>query len=86
MSNSVYASFSGLQAQEIRFTSWNIEHLAEENGAGCVPRYDSDYVKLQEFAVDLNDVVALQEVENMAAVARVFPEDNWDIILSNRPV
>ena len=80
-------SFSGLQAQEIRFTSWNIEHLAEENGAGCVPRHDSDYVKLQEFAVGLNaDVVALQEVDNMAAVARVFPEDNWDIILSKRPV
>lgn len=80
-------SFSGLQAQEIRFTSWNIEHLAEENGAGCVPRHDSDYVKLQEFAVGLKaDVVALQEVENIAAVARVFPEDNWDIILSKRPV
>ena len=79
-------SFSGLQAQEIRFISWNIEHLAEENGKGCVPRHDSDYVKLQEFAVGLNaDVVALQEVENMAAVARVFPENNWDIILSMRP-
>lgn len=79
-------SFSGLQAQEIRFTSWNIEHLAEENGAGCVPRHDSDYVKLQEFAVGLKaDVVALQEVENIAAVARVFPEDTWDIVLSKRP-
>ena len=79
-------SFLGLQAQEIRFISWNIEHLAEENGKGCVPRHDSDYVKLQEFAVGLNaDVVALQEVENMAAVARVFPENNWDIILSKRP-
>ena len=79
-------SFSGLQAQEIRFASWNIEHLAEENGTGCVPRHDSDYLKLQEFAIGLNaDVVALQEVENLAAVARIFPENNWNIILSMRP-
>jgi len=79
-------SLSALQAQEIRFASWNIEHLAEENGSGCVPRHDSDYMKLQEFAVGLNaDVVALQEVENLAAVARAFPENNWDIILSQRP-
>ena len=79
-------SYSGLQAQEIRFASWNIEHLAEENGTGCVPRHDSDYLKLQEFAIGLNaDVVALQEVENLSAVARIFPENNWNIILSMRP-
>ena len=72
-------------AQEIRFASWNIEHLAEENGAGCVPRHDSDYVKLKIFALSLNaDVIALQEVENIEAVARVFPRHNWNIILSER--
>jgi endonuclease/exonuclease/phosphatase family metal-dependent hydrolase len=81
-----FISLSAVQAQEIRFASWNIEHLAEENGAGCVPRHDSDYMKLQEFAAGLNaDVLALQEVENLEAVARVFPENNWDIILSQRP-
>ncbi|MEC8458503.1 MAG: endonuclease/exonuclease/phosphatase family protein [Bacteroidota bacterium] len=78
--------FSVLQAQEIRFASWNIEHLAEENGAGCIPRHDSDYVKLKKFALSLNaDVMALQEVENIEAVARVFPRNNWNIILSERP-
>ncbi len=73
-------------SQQLRFVSWNIEHLAENNGEGCVPRNDSDYFRLRDFAVNLDaDVVALQEVESAKAVARVFPEDDWNIIVSDRP-
>jgi len=73
-------------SQKLRFVSWNMEHLAENNGEGCVPRNDSDYFKLRDFATNLEaDIVALQEVESAQAVARVFPEDDWNIIVSDRP-
>lgn len=71
--------------QPLRLASWNIEHLAERDGTGCRPRQASDYAQLQRFAAELKaDVVALQEVESKAAVARVFPERDWHIIVSPR--
>ena len=75
-----------LSAQEVRVASWNIEHLAEHNKVGCVPRSTLDYEKLRNFSELLNaDVIALQEVENTAAVERVFPKSEWNIVLSDRP-
>ena len=75
-----------LSAQEVRVASWNIEHLAEHNEVGCVPRSTLDYEKLRKFSELLNaDVIALQEVENTAAVERVFPKSEWNIVLSDRP-
>lgn len=75
------------QAQNsLKLASWNIEHLAENNDEGCVPRNNSDYAKLRDFARTIEaDVVALQEVESAKAVARVFPEEKWHIIVSDRP-
>lgn len=74
------------QNSNLRIVAWNIEHLAEHKGAGCVARNASDYEALREFAATMNaDVVALPEVENIAAIARVFPLDSWEIILSERP-
>ena len=71
---------------EYRLVAWNIEHLAENDGEGCVARSDQDYEKLRNFAATMNaDVVALQEVESVKAVARVFPESEWEIVLSDRP-
>lgn len=73
-------------SSKLHLVAWNMEHLAENNGAGCVPRNDSDYANLRHFAENLNaDVVALQEVESAKAVARVFPEEDWHIIVSDRP-
>ncbi len=70
----------------IRLVTWNIEHLADNNGEGCVARDEADYAKLRSFAATMDaDVVALQEVESVKAVARVFPQNEWDIVLSNRP-
>ncbi|MAD88449.1 MAG: endonuclease [Pseudoalteromonas sp.] len=66
--------------------TWNIEHLAENNGQGCKARSEADYKKLKAYASNLNaDIVALQEVESAKAVARVFPEKEWQIIISDRP-
>ena len=73
-------------SSEIRFVAWNMEHLAENVGEGCVPRQESDYTELRNFARTLDaDVFALQEVESLKAVAKVFPEKDWNIIVSDRP-
>ena len=70
----------------LKIATWNVEHLAERNGEGCRPRYDEDYAELREYAKNLDaDIVALQEVESTAAVARVFPEEDWSIVISQRP-
>ena len=92
ITNTIYASIlisllaPFLSAQEVRVASWNIEHLAEHNEAGCVPRSTLDYEQLRDFSQLLNaDIIALQEVENTAAVERIFPKSAWNIVLSDRP-
>jgi len=70
----------------VRLATWNLEHLAAQNGQGCRPRTDADYQTLRRHAEQLGaDVIALQEVENAAAAARVFPADSWTIVMSSRP-
>ncbi len=67
-------------AQALRIASWNVEHLAERDGAGCKPRQPGDYARLRGYARVLDaDVVALQEVENAAAVRRLFPAEHYRI-------
>ncbi|MFY8299622.1 endonuclease/exonuclease/phosphatase family protein [Pseudoalteromonas sp. SS15] len=72
--------------ESLAVATWNIEHLAEKNGQGCKARNQADYEKLKDYASNLKaDVVALQEVESAKAVARIFPEEEWQIIISDRP-
>lgn len=72
--------------KDIKFVSWNVEHLAENNGEGCRPRNDQDYAKLRMFAEKLDaDVISLQEVESKKAVHRVFPKSDWQVVMSDRP-
>jgi endonuclease/exonuclease/phosphatase family metal-dependent hydrolase len=80
------SSEQSASSDTVRIATWNLEHLAEANGEGCRPRTDSDYEDLRQHAQRLNaDVVALQEVENERAAARVFPSDRWVILMSSRP-
>lgn len=70
----------------IRVATWNLEHLAEADGAGCRPRTAAEYEALRDHAERTGaQVIALQEVENVAAARRVFPESDWTIVLSGRP-
>jgi len=70
----------------LKLATWNLEHLAEANGAGCHPRTDEDYAKLRSYAAALNaDVIGLQEVENEAAAHRVFPTETYDLVMSGQP-
>ena len=57
----------------LRLASWNIAWLAARDGTGAVPRQEVDYERLRRYAERLDaDVVALQEIEGVAAARRVF--------------
>jgi endonuclease/exonuclease/phosphatase family metal-dependent hydrolase len=83
-------AFAAVSAQSetsaLRLATWNLEHLAADDDAGCRPRSDVDYERLRHHAERLNaDLIALQEVENRAAVARVFDPSIYAIEISHRP-
>ena len=71
----------------LRIAAWNLEHLGDSDTDGCVPReqghYDAMAAEVKELALD---IVAFQEVENEAAAHRVFPESDWYVEVSSRPV
>ena len=73
-------------ALELRVATWNLEHLDDMNGTGCVGRTEDDYAALAE-RIDalVADVIAFQEVENVAAAARVFNAERWEVEVSSRP-
>ena len=73
-------------ALTLHIAAWNLEHLDDANGAGCVGRDDADYTALAERVEALGaDVVAFQEVENVAAAERVFDAERWSVEVSGRP-
>jgi endonuclease/exonuclease/phosphatase family metal-dependent hydrolase len=70
---------------ELVLASWNLEHLAAADGAGCRPRFADDYAQLRRIAAGLDaDIVALQEVEDATAVARVFDPARYAVVVSPR--
>ena len=76
------AGFAG----ELRIAAWNLEHLDDTDGAGCVGRSGADYAALRQRIAELKaDIVAFQEVENLAAAHRVFPAAEWHVEVSRRP-
>lgn len=73
-------------AGEFRIAAWNLEHLDDADGAGCVGRNNADYSALARQIEELDaGVVAFQEVENADAAHRVFPESDWMVEMSRRP-
>lgn len=70
----------------ITLCTWNLEHLAAQNGTGCRPRQSSDYRALRNYVASLKaDIIAFQEVENRAAALRVFDPAAYRLEISNRP-
>ncbi len=73
-------------AGELRIAAWNLEHLDDGEGDGCVGRSEADFAALARRIGKLDaDVVAFQEVENAAAAHHVFPPSDWHVELSGRP-
>ena len=72
-------------AGELRIAAWNLEHLDDSEGHGCVGRTGADYAVLARQIEELDaDIVAFQEVENAAAAHRVFPASEWHVEMSRR--
>ncbi len=72
-------------AAVLRIATWNMEWLNDEEGVGAAARVTADYELLRAHADQLDaDVIAVQEVENEAALARVFDPDAYDFILTER--
>lgn len=73
-------------ARPLKIASWNLEFLAERDGAGCEPRVAADYAAMRRIAESLDaDVIAFQEAENPAAAARVFDPARYTIVMESRP-
>lgn len=72
-------------AEEIRIASWNIEWLNSDDDTGKVKRRQEDYDRLREYATILDaDIIALQEIDDEAAVHRVFPQGRYNAHCSQR--
>jgi 5'-nucleotidase (lipoprotein e(P4) family) len=75
-----------VNATQLTVATWNVEHLAYPINTGCKPRTAEELEQLKNYAQSLNaDVVALQEVASLEAVALLFPSEQWQIIMSTRP-
>jgi endonuclease/exonuclease/phosphatase family metal-dependent hydrolase len=69
----------------LKIASWNVEFLAEKDGAGCEPRTPADYAAMRRIAEGLDaDVIAFQEAENVAAASRVFDPARYTIVMEER--
>jgi len=85
-SSSVDAPVLTVSDEALRVVTWNVEHLASPIDTGCRPRSEDELVALQAYARSLNaDIVALQEVASLDAVGLIFPVDEWQLFLSDRP-
>ena len=70
----------------LTLASWNIEHLAAEDGRGCRARNGAGYQAIRRYLEQIDaDVVAFQEVENRQAAERVLPAAEYNIHISTRP-
>lgn len=70
----------------LTLATWNIQHLAADDGKGCRPRNSSQYEDIRKYLNRIRaDVVAFQEVENLSAAKRIFPVADYDIHISERP-
>jgi hypothetical protein len=84
--NTLLETTTPLASRPLKLASWNMEFLAEKNGVGCEPRTDEDYAAMRGIVDRLDaDVVAFQEVENLAAAARVFDPARYEIVMEERP-
>lgn len=72
--------------QSLKVATWNVEHLAFPYTDGCRPRTEQEIAQLKGYAKSIDaDIVALQEVASKQAVAQLFPADNWQVLMSDRP-
>jgi endonuclease/exonuclease/phosphatase family metal-dependent hydrolase len=70
----------------LKVATWNLEWLNRANGDGKVKREDADYERLRTYAEKLNaDIVAVQEVDGVEALRRVFDDAVYDYHVASQP-
>ena len=75
-----------VEAGGLRIAAWNLEHLVDEHGEGCIVRSEDDLDSIARQIEALGaDLIAFQEVENQVAAERVFDPARWHVIMSSRP-
>ena len=77
------------EAESIRLAAWNINNLNDVAGVALRDRApiraEGDYVLLNDYRERLDpDVIALQEMGNPKAAARIFPPDQYEVIFEGR--
>ena len=93
----VPVSLAGEPSTGITVATWNIAWLGDgvsdavlvgNHRGGRFLRDEADFERLREVVTRLRardvEVVGLQEVENAAAVRRIFPSTDWNLFLSRR--
>jgi endonuclease/exonuclease/phosphatase family metal-dependent hydrolase len=73
-------------ATELKIATWNLDWLTTRPGgdrgmpADVIPRSDEDFIRLAQYARQLNaDVVAIEEVDGPLAASKVFSRDQYSI-------
>lgn len=78
-------AMGAVQAEPLKIATWNIQNLRNANYEGPNSRERLDFQRLAGYAEQLGaDVIALQEIENDAAMARVFPPLKYRLVISER--
>ena len=74
------------RAAELKIATWNLDWLTTRLAGDrwlppdVVPRSDADFVRLAQYAHELNaDVVAIEEVDGFAAASKVFPREEYSV-------
>ena len=80
------APVSSENSHALKIVTWNTEHLAYPADTGCRPRSQDDLAAMSAYVNSVDaDIFALQEVASEDALAMLFPESEWQLILSSRP-
>lgn len=92
-----HVSLAGEPSARVTVATWNIAWFGDgvsdavlvgNQRGGRFLRDEADFERLREVVTRLADhgveVVGLQEVENAAAVRRIFPSTDWELFLSTR--
>jgi endonuclease/exonuclease/phosphatase family metal-dependent hydrolase len=72
---------------ELKIATWNLNWLTT-NDRGLPPdvqlRSEDDFTRLAQYAQQLNaDVVAIQEVDGFSAATKLFPREQYAVIMTN---
>ncbi|MCY3540388.1 MAG: endonuclease [Gammaproteobacteria bacterium] len=77
---------SWMEAEPLRVAAWNLEHLNADGSEGCIDRTEADFTLMKQSILEQEfDVVAFQEVKDLAAAEKVFSPTEWNIEVSKRP-